>query len=264
MVGRALLAIALAAATSAADPGSLVVTTSMLDAAVREVLPADAGIELVLLAPPGACPGHFDLSPRAVPALRRAQVLVRHGFQSGLDERLAGLGLEGLRVVEVASEGSLLEPAVYLRVVDEVAEVVGEVLPGRRDEIARARTTAALRIAALEEEVRESAAAWRGRPVIAGAQQRAFCDWLGLEVAGVLERPEDLTPRDLARLLELSPEAVVGNLQSDGEAAKSLAGRLGVPAAVLSNFPGAEGYGSGYDELLRANLDRLRAALAAR
>ena len=36
--------------------------------------------------------------------------------------------------------------------------------------------------------------------------------------------------------------------------------RLGVPLVVFSNFPGADGYGLDYDELVRQNLNRLDAA----
>ncbi len=260
MQALARIVAVLASAAAVTSPGVLVVTTSMLEQAVREVLPADAAVEVVRLAPPGACPGHFDLSPRALPALRRASAFIRHGFQSGLDPRLTALGLGDLRVVPVEAEGSLLVPSAYLRVVDDAAAVVAAMLPGRFEQVAAARSAAAVRLERLEQEVRAASRDWRGRPVIAGPQQAALCRWLGLEVVGVLDRPEELTPRDLARLVALEPQVVVGNLQSDGEAARALAARLGVPVAVLSNFPGAEGYGTSYDELVRANLQRLAAA----
>jgi len=260
----ALVALALGAAAAAlavsTTRGTVVVTTSMLEAAARELLPADAPLELVSLAPPGTCPGHFDLSPRMVPLLQRADVLVRHDFQAGLDERLEGLGLDGLRVVPAAAEGSLLIPASYLRLVDQIESALAAELPDRASEMAAAREATAARLAGLEAEARATAAPWRGRRVLAGAQQVGFCRWLGLEVIGRFDRPEQMSPRELESLLALSPEAVVGNLQSDADTARSLGARLGVGVAVLSNFPGAEGYGTTYDDLVRADLARLAAA----
>ncbi len=261
-----LLSLA-AAAASAALPttrGTVVVTTSMLEAAARELLPSEADLELVSLAPPGTCPGHFDLSPRMVPLLHRADVLVRHDFQAGLDERLRALGLDSLRVVPAAAEGSLLVPASYLRLVDQIESALAAELPSRTADLSAARAATAARLARLEAEVRAIAAPWRGRRVLAGTQQAAFCRWLGLEVIGRFDRPEQMSPRELEELLALAPEAVVGNLQSDAETATALGARLGVGVAVLSNFPGAPGYGATYDDLVRADLERLAAAWTAR
>ncbi len=261
-----VLAFASAAAVAAlpATRSTVVVTTSMLEAAARELLPSDAAVELVSLAPPGTCPGHFDLSPRMVPLLHRADVLVRHDFQAGLDERLRGLGLDGLRLIPAAAEGSLLVPQSYLRLVDQLEAALAAELPGRTAELAAARGATAARLAKLEAEVRATAAPWRGRRVLAGAQQGAFCRWLGLEVIGRFDRPELMSPRELESLLALAPEAVVGNLQSDADTAAALGARLGVGVAVLSNFPGAPGYGTSYDDLVRADLARLAAAWVAK
>ncbi len=264
LLSSLVLAAAAAAAAVPSVRGTVVVTTSMLESAARELLPADAPLELVSLAPPGTCPGHFDLSPRMVPLLHRADVLVRHDFQAGLDKRLSALGLDGLRVVPAAAEGSLLVPRTYLGLVDQVEGALAAELPGRMAELAAARAATAARLAGLEAEVRATAAPWRGRKVLAGAQQAAFCSWLGLDVIGRFDRPEQMSPRELEELLALDPQAVVGNLQSDADTAISLGARLGVGVAMLSNFPGAPGYGTTYDDLVRADLDRLAAAWTVR
>jgi ABC-type Fe3+-hydroxamate transport system substrate-binding protein len=93
--------------------------------------------------------------------------------------------------------------------------------------------------------------------VIASFHQRAFAEWLGLKIIGEMRRPEDVSPRELERLMALKPEAIVANLQEGTQAAESLGQRLGVPVIVFSNFPNAEGYGRGYEGLLASNLDRL-------
>jgi len=77
-------------------------------------------------------------------------------------------------------------------------------------------------------------------------------------------RPEDVTPRDLEQLLQHRPALVVGNLQEGVESAAAVADRLEVPLVIFSNFPGADGYGQGYDQLLQKNLDRLDEAWSSR
>ncbi len=236
----------------------------MLACAARELAPGDDRLRLVTMVPPGTCPGHFDLSPRLVPELRAAVAVVRHDFQAPLGaavERLAG---GDVAVVAVASEGGLTVPGHYLGLVRQLAGELGRVLPERRPELEAALARVSLRLEGLEAEVRARPAPWRGAPVIASAHQAELCSWLGLEVVAELGRAEDTTLRGLEGLLGERPAMVVGNLQEGPQAALSLGQRLGRPVAVLSNFPGAPGYGATFDELLRANLDRLDAAWASR
>ena len=44
------------------------------------------------------------------------------------------------------------------------------------------------------------------------------------------------------------PALVVGNLQEGLQSAAALADRMSEPLVVFSNFPGAPGYGEGYDD----------------
>lgn len=245
---------------AAADSITLVVTTSILEQAVRELGSAAEGIEVVRLIPPGSCPGHFDLSPRSLPALRAATVIVRHEFQGILEEKLLAMGVADATVVVADAGGSLLIPEHYGRLVRRVGEIVADLLPERRERIDDAVTGVDARLSTLQDQCRRRSRPWRGAPVIAAFQQAEFTRWLGLDVEAVIGRPEDTSPRDLEALLGESPDLVVANLQEGLEAAETVADRLAVPLVVFSNFPGAEGYGLGYDDLVKSNLDRLDAA----
>lgn len=248
----------------AADPPSVVVTTSMLEQAVHELGDAAAGVEVVRLIPPGSCPGHFDLSPRTVPSLRSADAIVRHRYQGFLESQIVDLGVEDATVVVADVEGSLLVPINYAGLVREVADILAELLPGRGQHLTHGADEASLRLADLEGEIRDRPAPWRGAPVIASFQHAGFSRWLGLDVVAEIGRPEDVTPRDLESLMQHRPAVVIGNLQEGLQSAATLAKRMSVPLAVFSNFPGAAGYGDGYDELLRSNLERLDEAWANR
>jgi zinc transport system substrate-binding protein len=238
---------------------TLVVTTSMLEAAVHDYRPAlPKGLKIVRLIPPGSCPGHFDLSPRTVPVLRRARLVIRHDFQESLDGKLRKLGGESLRVYAVPTKGSLLVPANHTALSADLSEALAAIWPGHRKALQVQRDAVAAQLATMGKKAVARARPWRGMPVLASAMQQGFCSWLGLSVVQTLPRPDDTSPRQLARLLRSDAALVVGNLQSDAKGARSLAQRKGVPVAVLSNFPTqAE---DGYRKLLAANLDKLEAA----
>jgi zinc transport system substrate-binding protein len=259
-----LLMSGLARLGAGAPNPSIVVTTSMIEEAVQELGDAAEGVEVVRLLPPGSCPGHFDLSPRAVPSLREADAIVRHGFQAVLESKLHDAGVEGAVVVVADTTGSLLVPANYLSLVRRVAEILGELVPSRSDALSDSVGSVARRLDGLEGRIRDRPTPWQGVQVIASFQQAGFSRWLGLEVVAEIGRPEDVTPRDLEQLLQYRPALVVGNLQEGVESAAAVADRLEVPLVIFSNFPGADGYGQGYDQLLQKNLDRLDEAWSSR
>lgn len=243
---------------------SVVVTSSMLECACREVVgeSPDEPLAVVCLLPPGSCPGHFDLSPRARPALERASLILRHDYQGALEEKIAQLARRKPAVVAVRSEDSLLIPGQYAALLDEVARALGKSFPARAEEFHGRAEACRGKAAAWTQELQRRAQPWRGRRVIASAHQKQFAQWLGLEVAGEFRRAEDSTPQDLEKLMALKAQGIIANLQEGTQAAQALGQRTGLPVVVFSNFPGAEGYGESYPELLRANLDRLEAAWA--
>jgi zinc transport system substrate-binding protein len=245
---------------AASEPVSLVVTTSMLERAVHELGDAADGVDVVRLIPPGSCPGHFDLSPKSLPALRSATAIVRHQYQGFLEARLVEMGVDDAVVIVADPDGSLLIPDHYGRLVRRIGEIVGRLMPERGVRIDAAVAAVEDRLAGLELEIGARPTPWRGAQVISSFQQAQFSRWLGLEVVAEIGRPEDTSPRDFEDLLRKSPDLVVANLQEGLEAAATVADRLGVPLVVFSNFPGADGYGSDYDGLVTHNLDRLDAA----
>jgi hypothetical protein len=145
-----------------------------------------------------------------------------------------------------------------------VAEILGELVPEQSDALSGAVASVGERLVELEGRIRARPAPWHGARVVASFQQAGFSRWLGLEVLAEIGRPEDVTPRDLEQLLQYSPDLVIGNLQEGVESAAAVAERLRVPLVVFSNFPGADGYGEGYDQLLQNNLDRLDEAWSSR
>lgn len=259
----ALLALALTrpCAADESPAPAVVVTTSVLEQATRDLLGPQSPVTVTSLQPPASCPGHFDLSPRLLPALRQARLLLRHDFQAGLDTRLEGIAGPELHIAALPSSGSLLVPAHYEALLQAAADQLAQAWPDQADTV-RARLQA-LRpdLQALDRQLRQEALPLAGAPVIAAFHQQDFCRYLGLDVVAVLPPGEDHSPRRLQPLLEARAEAVVGNLQNGRQAAEALAERRDQPVAILSNFPGVPGYGDDLAALCRANLEQLRAAL---
>lgn len=242
---------------------TVVATTSMMESAVRALLPeGEAAPRVRRLLAPGSCPGHFDLPPSALPELRGAALILRHDYQKTLDEKIRSLGAGDVRTLAVATAGSLLVPETYAEFLGAAAEALAERLPetapGMEARLAAARGA----LEPLAAQARERAPAWRGRRVVVSANQKQFAEWLGLEVVGVFARPEAMSPTAMAELVDGGADLVVGNLQEGLDAARAIAERAGVPLVVFSNFPGTQGGGETYADLFHANLDRLEAACA--
>ena len=239
---------------------TIVVTTSMLEHAVREIIPASAAIETIRLIPPASCPGHFDLSPRVVPVLRNAAIVVRHDYQAALEKKISNLGSGDIKTIALSTPGSLLIPGNYQQFAGEVASVFMLEFPGYRDEFLTAAESIRKRTELMAEDIQKRSEAWSGHTVITAVIQKNFCEWLGFSIAGVIKRPENTSPRDLEKLLATNPAIIIANLQEGTQAAISLGEKLHVPVAILSNFPDVEGYGNGYSALIGANMERIEKA----
>ena len=112
----------------------------------------------------------------------------------------------------------------------------------------------------VEKRINNRTASWEGNAVIVAKQQKQFARYLGFEPVGILPRPSDMTARGLKELMDTAPVLIIGNLQSNADAARNLASRMDVPAVVLTNFPGAKGEALDYKTMLRENLSGLRQA----
>lgn len=256
----AVFALLLNPEHAAAQNRSVVVSTSMLESAVREIIPAGASLDVVSILPPSACPGHFDLSPRVLPILKSATLVIRHDYQGVLDEKIMQIGGDVKGMQLAITTGSPLIPHHYYLLAEHVSSRIAPLVPGREEELATALSALESRMDRLTADADNRKASWRGKPVIAATNAIEFCEWLGFTVAGELKRPEDTTPRDFANLVNLDAELIVANFQEGIDSALSLGERMNIPVAIISNFPGANGFGETYDDLLAANLDNIEAA----
>lgn len=269
---RAGVAMLLAAAAALAGcrpgrqvsnrPKGVVAASSYLQSAAREFL--EAG-RVASLAPPGMCPGHFDLKPSQAAAIRQAALLVRFDFQARLDEQLARLGNDRPGVVAVALPEGLAIPATYLRACRQVGRALADAGLLERSAVRKRLGQVEARLRRLDEQLRRTVGDLGGTPVLASVHQAAFCRHLGLKVAATFPPSDTIRISQVERCLSIGRAAkvrcVVANLQEGTAAAKGLADRLGTPMVVFSNLPAMTADQRDFDAMVRANVAALIKAL---
>ncbi len=241
------------------DGADIAVTNSYLECAVRDLCGDEA--KVMCLAPPGMCPGHFDISPAQVRQLRDCRVLLLFDFQQKVETSLTRLKDNGLKTHLVHGPEGLCVPEAYLAVCREVSGLLSRDGPERLAAIEA-------RLASLSDElqasVQKSAAA--SARVLVSNHQAEFARWLGLEPVATFVGSDIETVSNIDHCLQQAAgqnvQYVIANQQEGTSLAEALATRLGAKAVVFSNFPQEVADGTGFDELLRANVRSLLEAEA--
>ena len=75
----------------------IAVSNSYLSSIVKDICTEQT--EVMSLAPPGMCPGHFDISPSQVNQLSGCSVLLLFDFQEKIGDALSRLKERGLKII---------------------------------------------------------------------------------------------------------------------------------------------------------------------
>jgi zinc transport system substrate-binding protein len=222
-------------------------------------------VKVQTVVPFGMCPGHFDLTPSQARSMRESDLLLYHGFERFLD----GFEMkEDRNAVRVAVKGNWMIPHIHTQAVEKVSGILGTTDAGSAQSYEA-------RAAAYARAVNKTAAASRrllagmeGLRVISAKMNRDLVKWMGFEVISTFPRDEDISVRDMHRLIregrEKKTAAVIDNSQSSGKVGFIVAKELGVPFVSISNFPDPETAGDAgrpYTGTLIANSRKIKAAL---
>lgn len=263
--------LTLALVLSACEPArpsnggpKIATTTSYLEAVVRDLL-GDAP-QIVRLAEPGSCPGHFDLRPSQVRELQDCVVMLRFDFQKALDARSGPDGTRGPAAAEISMPGGMCLPDSYLAACRQAAEhLVSHSLLSRTVAEERLQEIAD-RLERLSHHLtnRISTARWLGVPVLASERQREFCHWLGLTVEAAFKSADSASFSEIEEAIDRGKIAqaklVVANLPEGRRTADALADRLKARVVVFENFPEQRNGQLSFDEMISANVDALMRA----
>lgn len=261
--------LCLACSALAAGAGTLrvVAGTSLVEDIVLDL--TAKRVAMVTITPGSSCPGHTDIKATDMAFAADADVALVHQFQVNMPHVKSMLATANphLRVEVLAIRGAWTIPSAQEEATRRIAEILATVRPDWGKEIRQRAAARVERIAAARLRAQRQLAPLAGKAVLAAAMQAEFVRWAGLTVFAEYGRAEDLTPRDLVRLMEAARGkrvgGVVDNLQSGADAGRPLADELRVPHVVLTNFPGSLPGTEDYFGLLDYNVRRL-SGLAAR
>lgn len=240
---------------------AIAVTNSYLQCAVQDVWGEDVAI--LCLAPPGMCPGHFDISPVQVRQLKGCKLLLRFDFQQGIEDRLTRLRDDGLDMESVPAPTGLCVPDSYKAVCRRVCEVLSQAYPQDAARFETRLEAIDTRLDALAGElqnaVRDSGIA--AAAVLTSNHQAEFVKWLGLDPVATFVGSDTETVANIDHCLKMTAgrdiRFVIANRQEGIALAQALAERCQARAVVFSNFPDAGEQGTGFDRLLRDNVGLL-------
>lgn len=240
----------------------IAVTNSYLQCVAEDL--CDDQKEVFCLAPPGMCPGHFDISPGQVNKLCKCRILLRFDFQEGIDESLSQMTEKGLKINAVRALPGLCIPETYLAACQDACNILSEQYPEKANRYRQRLKLIESRLRNLSIELHEKLRRLgSGAPqVLASNHQTEFCNWLGLETIATFVGSEAETISNIQKCLEKAKEHnisfVIANKQEGASLANALAERLGARVVVFSNFPDYEQSQTPcFDRLLKENTQAL-------
>jgi len=260
-VACGLLAAGCEKRTDEENVPEIAVTNSYLGSAVLDICGYDT--DILCLAPPGICPGHFDISPSQVKRLCDCRVLLLFDFQKQVAETLSRMKEKGLKMAFVEEPGGLCVPETYLAVCRRISDILSTEYPERKAQYQQRLQVIENNLKRLQQELFERIrqVGISSAKVLASNHQADFANWLGLETIATFIGSDIETVTGIERCIQKAEgqdvRFVIANKQEGTALAKALAERLRTKSVIFSNFPELGKEAGGFDNLLRANVDSL-------
>ncbi len=211
---------------------TIVVTTTVLGSIVNDLLGKE--VEIITLVPPGSCPAHFDLKPSDVEAIRKAKVILAHGFEPWI-EKISS------KVIKVSGGWNTADLAKKLY--KKVAKVLKTALPQYLNNIESNLTKALKKLDSLEKKVAKDRKGLKDIRAIVMKWQAPFVKWLGISILATYPPPETMSASQIERIIAVGrvkkAMLVIDNLQSGISMGRKLSAEIGAVHVVLTNFPGS-------------------------
>jgi zinc transport system substrate-binding protein len=223
------------------------------------------------LIPADTCPGHYDIKPSDIIALGNCTALFIHDYQqyfANINDAVAAADNPSLNITVLNVAGNWMVPSVQAEAVGAVAQVLEQLYPENAAYYEQRATARQEAILAHGEEVQNTLqeAEVNGVNVICAEMQADFAPWAGFNVTATFGRPEDLSPSDLAQLVEAANQTgaalIIDNLQSGSTTlGEAIAGDVEAIPVTISNFPGGLPNTETWELAIDKNVDLLLAAL---
>jgi zinc transport system substrate-binding protein len=231
----------------------------------------DGKVETSTLIPPGVCPALYDVKPGDIEALANSTALFIHDYQenfTNINGAIEAAKNPDLIIMAINVTGNWMVPQVQAEAVDKIAQALGEIDPENAAYYAGNATEREQAILAHGEDVRNTLqdAGVDGVKVICADMQEGFAAWAGFDVVATYGQPENLSPADVAQLVNEAKQAgvalVIDNLQSSATATgATMAQDIGAVQVTISNFPGGFDNTETWEKAIDKNVNLLLGAL---
>ncbi len=253
----ALLFISLAGCVKhSSEQIRVVATTSLIGSMVRAV--GGEKVELTIIVPSGMCPGHFDVKPGDIVNLSDANLILYHGWEKWMD-KLASHEDKSNRV-KINAAGNSMVPDIHIKATKLVTDALCKADPTYCDLFRDNMKKYEEAINSAVEEMKGKTSNLEGTKIICAKMQEGFLTWVGFDIAATYGRPEEITPSEMVRVVNLAKtekvELFVDNLQSGPEAGLTMAEEVGARHVALTNFPLGKTWDS-YVVSLKENINKL-------
>jgi zinc transport system substrate-binding protein len=224
------------------------------------------------LIPADTCPGHYDIKPSDIIALGNCTALFIHDYQqyvANINDAVAAADNPSLNVTVLNVPGNWMVPTVQAEAVGAVAQVLEQLYPENAAYYEQRATEREQAILTHGEEVEDTLqqAGVDGVKVICAEMQADFAPWAGFNVTATFGRPEDLSPADLAQLVEAANQTgaalIIDNLQSGSTTlGAAIEGDVNAIPVTISNFPGGFANTETWEKAIDENVNLLLGALS--
>ena len=232
---------------------------------------ADGKLETRSIIPPGVCPGHYDAKPSDIETLANSKALFIHDYQQNYENITGAIDAAenpDLIITVLDVTGNWMVPAIQAEGVGKIAQALDEIDPQNAAYYQQRAADREQAILAYGDGVKNElqGAGVDGVKVICADIQQGFVRWAGFDIVATFGRPEDLTPAQVAELIDQAREAgvalVIDNLQS-GSATLGASMEQDIEAipVTISNFPGGLESTETWEKAIDENVDLLLEAL---
>ena len=256
-------------AHSAPTSVDIVAGSSLISNIIQDI--TDGKVETSTLIPPGVCPALYDVKPGDIEALANSTALFIHDYQenfTNINGAIEAAKNPDLIIMAINVTGNWMVPQVQAEAVDKIAQALGEIDPENAAYYAGNATEREQAILAHGEDVRNTLqdAGVDGVKVICADMQEGFVEWAGFDVVATYGQPENLSPADVAQLVNEAKQAgvalAIDNLQSSATATgATMAQDIGAVQVTISNFPGGFDNTETWEKAIDKNVNLLLGAL---
>jgi len=243
--------------------------SSLIGNIIQDV--AGGELETRTIIPPGVCPGHYDMKPSDIEMLANSKALFIHNYQQyfqNINGAVEAADNPDLIIKVLNVTGNWMVPTVQAEAVDKIAEALGEIYPENATYYDGKAVERVQAILTKGEEVEDtlSDAGLGNVTVICAEMQAGFISWTGLNITATFGRPEDLSPAQIADLIDTAQATgaalIIDNLQSGSTTlGESMGEDMEAIPVTISNFPGGLEDTETWEKAIDKNVDLLLDAL---